>query len=65
MFARLTITALASIFLAAAAFAVTPHQPETAVFMPVNSTTIEKNSAWPVRGNITMQPCRITVCGQA
>ena len=29
---------------------------------PVAMTTIEKNQGWPIKGNITMQPCIKRFC---
>ena len=68
MITRLTIAAMTTAFLAVSAYAVAPMQQQSAVLIPVkpvNSTVVEKNSSWPLRGNISMQPCKLSHCEQA
>ena len=62
MFTRLAITVVATAFLGAAAFAFVPQKSQTAVLLPINSTTIEKNQAWPLKGNISLDPCAKVSC---
>ncbi len=62
MITRITITALASVILAAAAYGIAPSKPKTAILVPVKSTIIEKNQAWPVKGFISMDPCASSFC---
>ena len=62
MITRITITALASVILAAAAYGIAPVKPQTAILVPVKSTIIEKNQAWPVKGLISMDPCASSFC---
>ncbi len=69
MFIRFALTALSTAFLAAAALAVVPSQSQTAMIIPlnpsVNTTVIEKNSAWPVKQNISLDPCAKVSCVNA
>ena len=69
MFIRFALTALSTAFLAAAALAVVPSHSQTALIIPlnpsVNTTTIEKNSAWPVKQNISLDPCSKVSCVNA
>ncbi len=69
MFIRFALTALSTAFLAAAALAVVPSQSQTALIIPLNSsintTTIEKNSSWPLKHNISLNPCAKIKCVSA
>ena len=65
MITRIAITFLATAFLGAAAYAVVPEKSQTAVLIPLNSTTIEKNQAWPIKGYITLDPCARVRCQSA
>ena len=62
MFTRIAVTALALTVLGAGAFAFSPtdpfkHDPQT-----TRTTVFEKNQAWPIKGNITMDPCALVTC---
>lgn len=65
MIIRLTVTILATAFLGAAAYAVVPEKSKTALLIPLNSTTIEKNQSWPIKGNISLDPCAKVKCESA
>ncbi len=65
MITRITITFLATVFLGAAAYAVVPEKSKTAVIIPLNTTTIEKNQLWPLKGNISLDPCAKVRCQSA
>lgn len=65
MIIRIAITFLATAFLGAAAYAVVPDKSKTAVIIPVNGSIIEKNQAWPLKGNISLDPCAKVVCQSA
>lgn len=65
MITRIAITVLATAFLGAAAYAVVPAKSKTAVLIPINSTTIEKNQSWPLKGNISLDPCAKVRCQSA
>jgi len=65
MIIRIALTALATVFLGAAAYAVVPEKSQTAVLIPLNTTTIEKNQSWPLKGNITLDPCAKVYCQSA
>ena len=65
MIIRIAITFLATAFLGAAAYAVVPEKAKTAVIIPLNTTTIKKNQSWPVKGNISLDPCAKVVCQSA
>ena len=65
MFIRFAITALTTAFLGAAALAVVPQKSENAVLLPLNTTVIEKNQSWPVKGNIALDPCKNVYCTSA
>jgi len=62
MVIRIAVTALATVFLGAAAYAVVPEKPDAAILAPLNTTTIEKNQVWPLRGNISLDPCANIYC---
>ncbi|VAW01450.1 hypothetical protein MNBD_ALPHA08-323 [hydrothermal vent metagenome] len=65
MITRIAITVLATAFLGAAAYAVVPGKSKTAVLIPINTTTIEKNQAFPLKGNIALDPCAKVRCQSA
>jgi len=62
MVIRIAVTVLATVFLGAAAYAVVPEKSETATLVPLNNTTIEKNQIWPLKGNISLDPCTNVFC---
>jgi hypothetical protein len=55
--------ALAAMFLSAGAFA--GAKPSAALMVNNNVTIIHKNSAWPVKGQITSNPCAAVRCVEA
>ena len=65
MFIRFALTALSTAFLAAAALAVVPTKSQTALIIPLNTTTIEKNNSWPLKQNISLNPCAKVKCVSA
>ncbi len=65
MFIRFAVTAVATVFLGAAAWAVVPYKSESAVLVPLNSSTLEKNSSWPIKGQISLDPCEKVACVNA
>lgn len=65
MIIRLAVTVFATAVLGAAAYAVVPEKSQTAVLIPLNTTTIEKNQNWPVKGNISLDPCEKVRCKSA
>ncbi len=40
----------------------TASDSEASIYKPAAYSTIEKNQAWPLKGNITMKPCAVQVC---
>lgn len=50
--------------LSAGAFAGNSSQQPTSP-RGANVTVIAKNQAWPVKGQITLEPCRINPCREA
>ncbi len=65
MIIRTTTTLLALSLLAAGALAFAPAaqstQPATGV-KPAAMSTFEKNQSWPLKGRITMEPCKYNLC---
>ncbi len=55
---------LTAAFLAAGAFAGNGTGPAAGPH-GANVTVIVKNQAWPVKGQITLEPCRINRCRDA
>ena len=62
MFTRIAVTALALTALGAGAFAFTPVDPFKQDPKAARTTVFEKNQAWPIKGNITMDPCSQVAC---
>ncbi len=56
MIATATLTIL---FLSAGAFASNNSPPDR---LHGNVTVIQKNQAWPLQGNITVEPCAAVTC---
>lgn len=60
MLTRITIAVLALSLVGAGAYAmgqaVEPEAPKQ------NVTVVEKNQSWPVKGLITMEPCKVRAC---
>ena len=65
MIIRITVMVLATILLGAGAYAVVPEKSASATLVPLNSTTIEKNQVWPLKGNISLDPCVNVYCQSA
>ena len=69
MFTRIATAALAITLLAASASALTSPDPgagqSTAAEMPSGHTVIEKNSSWPLKQLMSMDPCAVTICQEA
>ena len=62
MFTRIAVTALALTVLGAGAFAFSPTDPFKQDPRAVRTTVFEKNQAWPIKGNISMDPCAQVTC---
>jgi hypothetical protein len=69
MLTRVATAALAISLLGASAFALAPLDPAksaiTAAEPPEGMTVIEKNSAWPLKSRMSMDPCAVTICQEA
>ena len=69
MLTRIATAALAISLLGASAFALAPLDPAKSAFMaaepPAATTVIEKNSAWPHKTRMSMDPCAVTMCQEA
>jgi hypothetical protein len=69
MFTRFATAALAVSLLGASAFALSPAGPGmTAITGPGQAagvTVIEKNSVWPLKQRMSMDPCAVTICQEA
>lgn len=63
MFTRIAITALTLTALGAGAFAVAASEPANQESAAAeHMTVLQKNQVWPVKGNITMNPCAQVAC---
>lgn len=62
MFTRIAVAALALTVLGAGAFAFSPEDPFKKDPRAARTTVFEKNQAWPIKGNITMDPCSQVTC---
>ncbi len=69
MLTRIAIASLAISLLGASAFALAPLEPvkapETSAAQPAGETVMEKNSVWPLKTRMLMDPCSVTVCQEA
>lgn len=73
MLTRIATAAMAISLLGASAFALSPLEPArhaaasplTSDATPAGMTVIEKNSAWPLRQYMSMDPCTVTTCLEA
>jgi len=65
MVIRIAVTVLTTAFLAAGAYAFAPEKSALTSLSPQNSTTIEKNQIWPLKGNISLDPCTNVYCQNA
>lgn len=60
---RIATGALAVAFLAAGAFSEAPHSVEVVPATSVAKVTlVQKNQAWPIKGLITVEPCKLAHC---
>ena len=66
MIIRTATAALALTIVAAGTFAfatgATATQQNLQIKPAAAMSTMEKNQAWPVKGNITMEPCTLNFC---
>ena len=73
MLTRIAIAGLAISLLGASAFAVAPLEPlkasdtslGTSAGQPAGHTVMEKNSVWPLKQRMSMDPCAVTICQEA
>jgi hypothetical protein len=69
MLTRFATAALAITLLGASAYALTPLEPAkgpvTPVATPAGVTVVEKNSAWPLKQYMSMDPCAVATCQEA
>ena len=77
MLTRIAIASLAISLLGASAFALAPLEPVKApetslgtsvgrsVGQPAGETVIEKNSVWPLKQRMSMDPCAVATCQEA
>ncbi len=69
MLTRIAIASLAISLLGASAFALAPPEPvkapEVSAGQPAGETVIEKNSVWPLKTRMSMDPCAVTICQEA
>ena len=73
MLTRIAIASLAISLLGASAFALAPLDPAkapetiigTSAGQPAGHTVIEKNSVWPLKTRMSMDPCAVTICQEA
>lgn len=65
MITRIVLTAIATAMLGAAAYGVVPGKANFAVLIPINTTVIEKNQVWPLKGNISLDLCARVRCTSA
>lgn len=62
MLMRFAIAGLAMTLVAAAAYAVAPVKAVPTGPQSSNTTVVEKNRMWPVKGLITVEPCSLRAC---
>lgn len=69
MFTRIATAALAVSLLGASAFALAPVGPDmsakTGSGPTAGVTVIEKNSVWPLKQRMSMDPCAVIICQEA
>ena len=69
MLTRIAMAAFAITLLGASADALAPlgpvKSPIIAVEQPAGVTVIEKNSLWPLKDYMSMDPCTLTICREA
>ena len=62
MISRISVTALTLTVLGAGAVAFAASEPNRRGDVHSHITNIEKNQAWPFKGNITLNPCANVLC---
>jgi len=60
MFTKFAAVALAAAFLSAGAFAGNSVKGQSP--SQLNVTVIAKNQAWPIKGMLTVEPCKLSRC---
>jgi hypothetical protein len=69
MLTRIAIAGLAISLLGASAFALAPLEPvkapETSAGQPAGHSVMEKNSVWPLKTRMSMDPCAVATCQEA
>jgi hypothetical protein len=73
MLTRIAIAGLAISLLGASAFALAPLEPVkgpdmsvgTSAGQPAGHTVMEKNSVWPLKQRMSMDPCAVATCQEA
>ena len=65
MLTRLAMAALAITLLGASAYALAPLEPVASEMQSLRTTVIEKNSVWPLKGLMSMDPCTVRTCLEA
>jgi hypothetical protein len=65
MLTRIAMAALAITLLGASAFALAPLEPVSGAKPDSGVTVIEKNSVWPLKQRMSMDPCTVAICQEA
>jgi hypothetical protein len=65
MFTRIATAVLAVTLLGASAYGLAPQEPVASEPRPSATTVIEKNSVWPLKDRMTMDPCTVRTCQEA
>ena len=66
MLTRIATAALAISLLGASAFALPPLAPiKSPAETATGTTVIEKNSAWPLKERMSVDPCTVRFCQEA
>jgi len=69
MLTRIAIAGLAISLLGASALALAPPEPvrapEAISGQPAGETVMVKNSVWPLKTRMSMDPCAVTICQEA
>ena len=73
MLTRFAIAGLAISLLGASAFALAPLEPVkgpgmslgTSAAQPAGHTVMEKNSLWPLKQRMSVDPCGVAICQEA
>ncbi len=63
MFTKIATLTLAVAFLSAGAFAgARDLSVGSSILKTFNSTVVSKNQSWPVRGQLTVETCKLNAC---